>query len=189
MSIRARVPVIGFAAYSGTGKTTLLVQLLARMKAQGFRVAVIKHAHHSFEIDHPGKDSYKLRHAGACQMLIGSRQRWALINENSDEYEPDLQDYVDRLDQDQLDLILVEGFKPGNIPKIELHRPSLGKPLLCKTDTAIIAVAHDAGERLPVECRQLDINDPEAIVTFIIDRFQVDCEATTIDHDANRSGD
>ncbi len=188
MNIETRVPVIGFAAYSGTGKTTLLVQLLVRMKAQGLRVGVIKHAHHSFEIDHPGKDSYELRHAGACQMLIGSRQRWALINENSGEHEPDLQDYLDRLDQDQLDLVLVEGFKPGNIPKIELHRPSLDKPLLCQTDSSIIAVAHDAGTPLAVECQQLDINDPAAIVTFIIDRFQVDCQSGTADNNVSQSG-
>lgn len=172
MTLQAQVPVVGFAAYSGTGKTTLLVAMLALLRERGLRVGVIKHAHHSFEIDHPGKDSFELRHAGASQMLIGSRQRWALICETPDaDRSSSLQDYLDRLDQSRLDLVLVEGFKPDAIPKIELHRPSLGKPLLCQNDASIIAVAHDAPAPLAVDCEQLDINDPRAIGEFIIERF------------------
>ncbi len=171
MKIHARVPVIGFTAYSGTGKTTLLVRILVLMQTRGLHVGVIKHAHHSFEIDHPGKDSYELRHAGASQMLIGSRQRWALITETPASEEAGLQDYLDRLDQDRLDLVLVEGFKLGEIPKIELHRPSLGKPLLCRHDPSIIAVAHDAPAPLAIECQQLDINNPTIICNFIMGRF------------------
>ena len=171
MSVQATIPVLGFAAYSGTGKTTLLVKLLPLLRAKGLRVGMIKHAHHNFEIDHPGKDSYELRHAGASQMLVASRQRWALMAETPDTDTSDLQTCLDRLDQDTLDLILVEGFKPGDIPKIELHRPSLGKPLIYAGDDSIIAIAHDAETPLPVSCDQLDLNNPGQIALFIVDRF------------------
>lgn len=171
MTIRASIPVLGFAAYSGTGKTTLLVKLLPLLKEHGLRIGMIKHAHHHFEIDYPGKDSYELRHAGASQMLIGSHRRWALIVETPGEDENGLQAYLDRLDQDRLDMVLVEGFKPDSIPKIELHRPALGHPLLWQTDKSIIAIAHDAPARLPADCAQLDLNAPQQIVSFIIDRF------------------
>lgn len=174
MSVKAAIPVLGFAAYSGTGKTTLLVKLLPILNAQGLRVGMIKHAHHNFEIDHPGKDSYELRHAGASQMLVASRQRWALVVETPEAEESDLQNYLDHLDQQALDLILVEGFKPGDIPKIELHRPALGKPLIYPDDDSIVAVAHDAPAPLPIGCEQLDLNNPGHIAAFIIDRF---CEA------------
>ena len=171
MSIRASIPVLGFAAYSGTGKTTLLIKLLPLLRAQGLRIGMIKHAHHDFDIDLPGKDSYELRHAGASQMLVASRQRWALIVETPDGEETGLQTYLDRLEQSGLDLVLVEGFKPGEIPKIELHRPSLAKPLLYPDDDSIIAVAHDAPQPLAVSCEQLDLNDPGQIARFIVDRF------------------
>lgn len=171
MTSKRSVPVLGFAARSGTGKTTLLVRLLPLLKARGLRVGMIKHAHHDFEIDYPGKDSYELRHAGASQMLVGSRQRWALIAETPDANDPDLPTCLERLDSDNLDLILVEGFKPESIPKIELHRVSLGQPLMYDDTENIIAVAHDAAEPLAVTCAQLDINAPEAIAAFIVDRF------------------
>jgi molybdopterin-guanine dinucleotide biosynthesis protein MobB len=166
----ARVPIIGFAAHSGTGKTTLLVKLLALLGAQGLRIGVIKHAHHGFEIDRPGKDSYELRRAGAQQTLIGSRQRWALIVETGDREEPVLADYVRHMDQDRLDLILVEGFKPAPIPKIELYRPALGKPLLFPGDPSIIAVATDGALPAPASLPVLDLNRPREIADFIIDR-------------------
>lgn len=171
MTITADIPVLGFAAYSGTGKTTLLVKLLPLLKAQGLRIGMIKHAHHDFEIDYPGKDSYELRHAGASQMLVGSRRRWALIVETPEGNENSLQACLDRLDQDRLDLVLVEGFKPDSIPKIELHRPALGHPLLWETDKSIIAVAHDSANPLGVTCPQLDLNAPQQISAFIVDRF------------------
>lgn len=171
MTIHAAVPVLGFAAYSGTGKTTLLVKLLPLLSARGLRIGMIKHAHHNFEIDYPGKDSYELRHAGACQMLVGSSRRWALITETPAGHELDLQACLDRLDQDSLDLVLVEGFKPGDIPKIELHRPALGKPLLYNDDKSIIAVAHNAPQQLAIACTQLDLDDPEQIAAFIVDRY------------------
>lgn len=164
-------PVVGFAAYSGTGKTTLLIKLLAILHKQGYRTGVVKHAHHTFEIDQQGKDSFELRKAGASQMLVGSKKRWALIVENPDGRYPSLHELIQHLDSSQLDLILVEGFKPEAIPKIELTRPSLGNPLLFKEDNDVIAVATDA--RLPeaTSLPVLDINRPEMIAEFIIERF------------------
>jgi molybdopterin-guanine dinucleotide biosynthesis protein MobB len=159
-------PVLGFAAYSGTGKTTLLVKLLPRLKAQGLRVGMIKHAHHSFDVDKPGKDSYALRKAGAEQMLIASRERWALMTDYPQPREPVLADLLTRMDRDQLDLILVEGFRSAAFPKIELHRPSTGHAFLHSRDSSIIAVASD----VPVKTHlpQLDINQPDAIAEFVL---------------------
>lgn len=171
MNSSSPVPVLGFAAYSGTGKTTLLVKLLPLLAARGLRVGVIKHAHHTFEIDYPGKDSYELRHAGATQMLIGSRRRWALVVETDSEKPLSLADHIARLDHEQLDLILVEGFKPETIPKIELHRPSLNVPLLFPDDAGIIAIATDAPLTVTTDLPQLDLNRPEQIKDFIIERF------------------
>ncbi|MCU7928393.1 MAG: molybdopterin-guanine dinucleotide biosynthesis protein B [Candidatus Thiodiazotropha sp. (ex Dulcina madagascariensis)] len=163
------VPLLGFSAYSGTGKTTLLSKLLPILKNQGLRIAVVKHAHHLFEIDHPQKDSYELRKAGATQMLVSSRGRMALISESdANRPEPGLACMLQYLDPKTLDLVLVEGFKRETFHKIELHRPSLGKPLLCHTDPNIVAVAADAAvsgvpHRLPV----LNLNDPREIAGFI----------------------
>ena len=166
------IPVVGFAAYSGTGKTTLLVRLLRLFTEQGLRVGIVKHAHHTFEIDHPGKDSYELRQAGASQVLVGSRQRWALMMEMPKPPRDALAFYLDRLDRTTLDLVLVEGFKPESIPKIELHRPSLGKPLLYLEDGDIIAIATDAPLRDTPPIPVLDLNAPAAVAGFIIDRFK-----------------
>lgn len=164
-------PVVGFAAYSGTGKTTLLVQLLRLFTARSLRVGVVKHAHHTFEIDYPGKDSYELRHAGASQVLVGSRQRWALMAEMPEPAESALAYHLAHLDMGNLDLVLVEGFKPESIPKIELHRPSLGNPLIYPDDADVIAIATDAPLPAPVPMPVLDLNAPEAIAAFIVDRF------------------
>lgn len=168
MTVDSKVPVLGFAAYSGTGKTTLLIKLLPLLNAQNIKTALIKHAHHDFEIDHEGKDSYELRKAGARQVLVGSEKRWALITENNTGRKTTLNDFISCLHQDDLDLILVEGFKPEIIPKIELTRPSLGKPFFYPLDKSIIAIATD--EELPEETDLpvLDINNPKAIVDFII---------------------
>ncbi|MES9834718.1 MAG: molybdopterin-guanine dinucleotide biosynthesis protein B [Candidatus Thiodiazotropha sp. DIVDIV] len=162
------IPLLGFSAYSGTGKTTLLTKLLPILKADGLRIAVVKHAQHQFEIDHPQKDSYELRMSGATQMLLASRGRMALIAETDSHHEPSLQSSLPHLDHRTLDLVLVEGFKHAPIHKIELHRPKLGKPLLCLNDSNIIAIATDEAicslpEGLPV----LDLNQPEAIANFI----------------------
>ena len=164
------LPLLGFCAYSGTGKTTLLRQLLPLLKNQGLRVGVVKHAHHSFDIDQPGKDSYELRRAGADQMLVASRQRIALVMESrTPQTEPELEEALAVLQPDRLDLVLVEGFKHAAIPKIELHRPSLGKPLLYPQDKHIIAVASDAPLSTPTtSLTLLDLNQPNAIVQFIL---------------------
>ena len=164
----AHVPILGFAAWSGTGKTTLLRSLLPRLKAQGLAIALMKHAHHTFEIDTPGKDSYELRKAGADQVLVASRHRWALLVERSREHDPDLDEMLLEIDQGSLDLILVEGFKHERFPKIEVHRPALARPLLFPDDDSIIAVAADAP--LGVECSLplLDLNDHEALTRFIV---------------------
>lgn len=159
-------PVLGFAAYSGTGKTSLLVKLIPLMKLQGLRVAMIKHAHHDFDIDKPGKDSFELRKAGAGQVLISSAKRSALITEFEIQVEPKLSDLIDRLDLQNTDLILVEGYRHLSFPKIELHRPSIGKPLIFPQDEAVMAVASDEKidtGNLPL----LDLNAAEEIAGFI----------------------
>ena len=161
-------PILGFVAYSGTGKTTLLEQLIPLLREHGIRVALLKHAHHDFDIDIPGKDSYRLRQAGATQVMVASKRRWALITEHhqvSDE--PHLAELLVHLDPEQFDLLLVEGFKHEAYPKIELHRSVLGKPALYPNDPHIIALACDTPEpqaTIPI----LDINQVDAISNFII---------------------
>ena len=168
------VPILGFCAYSGTGKTTLLKQLIPILKLAGLRIAVVKHAHHSFDIDHPGKDSYELRQAGADQMLVVSRQRMAWIREmhNESQEEPVLEDALVVLQTNDLDLVLVEGFKQTAFPKIELYRASLGKPLMYPLDANIIAIAADShldnSAKVPL---QLNLNQPEEIADFIRENF------------------
>lgn len=164
---RTSLPILGFAAYSGTGKTTLLEQLLPLLSDQGLRVGMIKHAHHSFDIDQPGKDSYRLRKAGAEQMLIASRERWALMTETPGQPEPVLQQLLDRLDQSSLDIILVEGFKHERFPKIELNRAGHERPFMHPEDDSIIAIASDRPLDAPLP--QLNINDPQAIANFILE--------------------
>ena len=166
------LPVLGFSAFSGTGKTTLLTELIPLLSENGKRVGIIKHAHHSFEIDQPGKDSYRLRQAGATQMLISSRFQLALMQTASDpEQEAELSTLLQRLDHRQLDIVLIEGFKLTAIPKIELHRPSLGHPLLYPDDPNIIAIASDTELSAKPNIPQLPLNDPAAIADFIKEHF------------------
>jgi len=160
-------PVIGFAAFSGTGKTTLLEKLIPQLTGQGIRIGMVKHAHHEFDIDKPGKDSYRLRMAGAQQVLIASSKRQALMTEHPTPQEPRLEELISRLDLDNIDLVLVEGFRNVPFARIELHRRTLGKPLLYPEDPGIIAIASDhpadtAG--LPA----LDIDDTAVIAAFVI---------------------
>lgn len=161
-------PLLGFVAFSGTGKTTLLTQLIPLLKAQGLKLGLIKHAHHRFDIDIPGKDSYELRKAGADQVLVASQQRWAMVTETPEQHgDPELADMLAQLDQARLDLVLVEGFKHVAFPKLELHRPSLGHPLLFPDDADILAIATDAPLAQPTHLPVLDINQPETVVAFI----------------------
>ena len=168
---KIKTPLVGFTAYSGTGKTTLLIKLISILSDKGIRVGMIKHAHHTFDIDQPGKDSYNLRKAGASEMLIGSASRWALMVDAEKDQEFTLEDHILRLDQDSLDLILVEGFKLEAIPKIELARPSLGNDLFFPKDGNVIAVATDAPLPVETDLPILDINNPNEIVAFIDKRF------------------
>jgi molybdopterin-guanine dinucleotide biosynthesis protein B len=167
----AKIPVLGFAAFSGTGKTTLLSQLIPILKSNGLRVGLIKHSHHDFEIDKPGKDSFRLRAAGASPVMLISKSRRAVITEITPEKEPRLDDQLKVLDQSELDLILVEGFRTEPFPKIELHRASLNKPLLYPDDPHIMAIASDCALETPPELVQLDINQPEMIAAFILNQF------------------
>jgi molybdopterin-guanine dinucleotide biosynthesis protein B len=184
MLSNAHLPIVGFAAFSGTGKTTLLKELLPLLGARGLRVGVVKHAHHSFDLDHPGKDSYELRKSGAAQMLIASRARWALMVERTREREPQLDEVLLELDQAALDLILVEGFKDERFAKIELHRPSMRRPLLFPDDDAIIAVATDAPLEDTRNLPQLDLNRPEEIAAFVFDYAIGDCSSGRTAKDA-----
>ncbi len=171
MTIHCDRPLLGFCAFSGTGKTTLLTRLIPLLRAEGLRLGVIKHAHHNFDIDQPGKDSLRLRQSGAEQMLIASRHRMAFIREcTGPEREPRLQELLHCVDTRALDLVLVEGFKREPIPKIELHRPALGHPLIHPTDRHVIAVASDAPLTLARDLPLLDINDPADLASFIIGR-------------------
>lgn len=163
-----QTPVLGLAAFSGTGKTTLLTGLIPELNARGIRVAVVKHAHHKFDIDTPGKDSYQIRESGASEVVIASSQLLALmqpaVNPGTD---PLLTDCLRRIDTDNVDLVIVEGFKKAPIRKIELHRPALGKTLLQPDDDNIIAVCTDA----PVNtdnCPRLDLNRLDQISEFIV---------------------
>jgi len=165
------VPVLGFAAFSGTGKTTLLTQTIPILKHYGLRIGLIKHSHHNFQIDQPGKDSFRLRAAGATPVMLVSTHRRAIITEITPEREPRLDDQLKLFDQAGLDLILVEGFKAEQFPKIELHRPSLNKPLLYPNDSTIIAIASDEALEAPCHLTQLDINQPEMIAAFILKQF------------------
>ena len=167
----AKVPILGFAAYSGTGKTTLLEQLIPILKAQGLRIGLIKHSHHNFQIDQPGKDSFRLREAGASPVMLVSSHRRAIITEFQEVKVTNLDEELLVFNQAGLDLILVEGFKDTQFPKIELHRPSLNKPLLYPNDPSIIAVATDAPLVAPNKLIQLDLNQPELIANFIAQQF------------------
>ncbi len=163
---RPNLPLLGFAAYSGTGKTTLLEALLPKLTAAGLRIGLLKHAHHDFDVDKPGKDSYRLRKAGASQMLIASRNRHALMTETP--YAEAEFDYLlTRFDAEKLDMILVEGCKNIAFPKIELHRAEVGKPWLYPHDENIIAIAAD--ETVETDLPQMHINDLDAIADFVLD--------------------
>lgn len=168
MSIESPTPLLGFAAWSGTGKTTLLQQLIPELKGRGVRLAAVKHTHHDVEFDQPGKDSYQLRHAGARQVLVASAKRSMLIQENPrDEAEPNLAQLLPQLNHNALDLILIEGFKHEPIPRIELYRSALGKPLLYPDDPQIIAIAVAADETIDPTIPRLDLNHISGIADHI----------------------
>jgi molybdopterin-guanine dinucleotide biosynthesis protein B len=159
--------IFGLSGWSGSGKTTLVVRLIPELLSRGITVSTVKHAHHEFDIDKPGKDSYEHRQAGATEVMISSARRWALMHEHHGGPEPDLDDIV--VHMTPVDLLLVEGFKRHHHTKLEIHRPSNGKPLLCTDDPNIVAVACDTP--LPqVDLPVLDLNDVPGIADFILAR-------------------
>ncbi|PKF51088.1 molybdopterin-guanine dinucleotide biosynthesis protein B [Enterovibrio nigricans] len=167
-------PVIGFAGFSGSGKTTLLEQVIPQIKARGLRVGVLKHSHHTIEPDPPTKDSYRLRYAGSDQLLLATAQRHMLFFEYHDveNREPALTECLAQLDHSRLDVILVEGFRDATLTKIEVHRPSYGKPLLCQIDNNIVALATDGAvemhQRNEMNIETLDLNQPTHVAQFIL---------------------
>ena len=157
--------VMGIVGWSGSGKTSLVVEVLPILKRHGLKVSTMKHAHHRFDVDKPGKDSFRHREAGASEILVVTSSRWVLMHESREEPEPSIESLIERMTP--VDLLLVEGFKTHHHPKLEIHRPSEGKPLMCTGDPEIVAVACDVAlEGLPVPV--LDLNDPEGIARFIL---------------------
>ncbi len=155
----------GLAGWSGSGKTTLLRALIPALVGRGLSVSTMKHAHHNFDVDEPGKDSYEHRQAGASEVMVSSANRWALMHELRGAPEPGSADLLRQMSP--VDLVLIEGFKTENHQKLEVHRPALGKPALYPEDPNIVAVASDeviAGLTLP----RFDLNDVEAIADFVI---------------------
>lgn len=171
-----QTPVIGFSAYSGTGKTTLLTKVIPLLRRCNLRLAVIKHAHEGFEIDQPGKDSFEIRKADSYQVLISSNKRKALITEYGDQPESTLNELIGELDHRHIDLILVEGFKREHFDKIELHRAALNKPFLYPQDDDIVALATDHAVIMTKDLPLLDINNPEQIAKFICARLNLSTE-------------
>ena len=174
--VEFHLPVMGFAAYSGTGKTTLLSKVIPLLTEKGYRIGIIKHTHHNIDIDKPGKDSHVLREAGAAQTVVASRNRTAIIIEKPEaKAEPILEDALANLQTATLDLVLVEGFKAAKFMKIELHRKALAKPYLYPNDANIIAIAADheitiennTQHNLNTNIDTLDINQPQQIADFI----------------------
>lgn len=161
------IPLLAIAAWSGTGKTTLLKKLIPALCERGVRPGLIKHTHHNMDVDTPGKDSYELRKAGAAQTLVASSQRWALMTETPDEAELDLSYLVSRMDASKLDLVLVEGFKHEAVAKILLWRSDCGHSLQELTlDEHVLAIASDVAVQTAVPC--LDLNDTQQIAEFIV---------------------
>jgi len=163
----SRMRVIGIAGWSGAGKTTLLAKLIPRLTARGVRVSTIKHAHHAFDVDQPGKDSHTHRMAGATEVLVSSANRWALVHELRGTAEPTLPELLAKLAP--ADLVIVEGFKHGAHPKLEIYRAAVGKPPLHPDDPHIVGVASDApvpGARVPV----VSLEDVDAVADLMLAR-------------------
>lgn len=165
--------VVGFAGFSGSGKTTLVEGVISALKLRGLRISIIKHAHHAFDIDHPGKDTYRHREAGAFEVMIASSRRVALIREFEREAEVNVHHLIAEL-YDGVDWVLVEGFKRSDLLKIEVHRPSAGKPALYEEDDFIVAMATDEpaffeGKTVrPV----LDVNSPDGVAQWLVDNAE-----------------
>ena len=162
--------IFGVTGWKNSGKTGLMERLIMEFTARGLSVSSIKHAHHSFDIDHPGRDSYRHRDAGARQVLLASRNRWALMHELRDEDEPSLGDLLEQLSP--VDLVLIEGYKHDRHPKIEAHRKETGQPLIAPEDETIVAVASDMS--VSIDRPVLDLNDTVSIANFIAQYLELD---------------
>jgi len=157
--------MLGFIGSSGSGKTTLITQILPLLRQRGLRVSALKHAHHGFDIDRPGKDSYRYREAGAEEVMLVADGRWALLHEGAEDDDMSLQAVVCRMAP--VDILLVEGFKMAHIPKIEVYRPSLGRPPFYSEDSEVVAIASDAA--IETDGRPaLSLNDPVQVAGFIL---------------------
>ena len=156
--------VFGFAGWSGSGKTTLIEKLIPIFVARGLSVSLIKHAHHTFDVDQPGKDSYRHRHAGCGEVLVSSSRRWALVHELRGAPEPGFAALLERLSP--CDLVLIEGFKRERVPKLEVYRAATGEPVLHPEDRDIVAIAAD--RRLDTKLPQFDLDDAPAIAGFVL---------------------
>jgi molybdopterin-guanine dinucleotide biosynthesis adapter protein len=159
--------IFGLAGWSGCGKTTLLAAIIPELAVRGLSVSTIKHAHHDFDIDRPGKDSWRHRQAGASEVMVASARRWALMHELRGAAEPSLDELVARLSP--VDVVIVEGYKRHPHPKLEVHRPSLGKPLLYPDDPYIVAIASDEPFAAPLPL--LSLADPAAVAGFMLDHL------------------
>ncbi len=171
---------VGFAGYSGSGKTTLVEGLIAALKLRGLRVSVVKHAHHDFDIDHPGKDTHRHREAGAFEVVVASDRRLALMREFERPAALSVHHLIAEL-YDGVDWVLVEGFKASNLLKMEVWRPESGKPALYPDDEFIVAIATNAPDQMPEPTLRpvLDIDDPDAVAQWLVDngdRFDYDTE-------------
>lgn len=160
--------ILGLAGWSGAGKTTLIVKLVPELVGRGLKVSTIKHAHHAFDVDKPGKDSYRHREAGATEVLVASAHRWALMHELREEEEPSAADLMRHMTP--VDLLLIEGFKREPHDKLEIFRRELGKPLLSADDPSFVAILSD-GPVPEIALPVIDLNDIGTIADFIIDRY------------------
>lgn len=156
--------IFGFAGYSGSGKTTLIEKLIPLFVQWNLKVSLIKHAHHTFDVDQPGKDSFRHRHAGCTEVLVTSSRRWVLMHELRGAPEPGLTEQIERLSP--CDLLLVEGFKHERIPKLEVYRAEVGESVLHPHDSNIVAVASD--KKMDTKLPQFDLNKPDEIAKFIL---------------------
>jgi len=156
--------IFGFAGWSGSGKTTLIEKLIPLFVERGLKVSLIKHAHHTFDVDQPGKDSYRHRHAGCTEVLVSSSRRWALVHELRGAVEPGFAELLERLSP--CDLVLIEGFKRERMPKLEVYRAVTGEPLLHPQDEDIVAIASD--RRVETKLPQFDLNDAKKIADFVL---------------------
>ena len=162
--------VIGIAGYSGSGKTTLIEKVIPILVGEGLRVSLVKHAHHEFDLDQPGKDSWRHRHAGCTEVLVSSSRRWAIVHELRGAPEVALDEQLKRLSP--CDLVIVEGYKAAPIPKLEVHRREANVPLLHPDDPHVVAVVTD--EPLDTNLPQLDLDSPQDVARFLVKHLGLD---------------